>query len=208
MLGPTWFLLASTTYVRLHALLAGPGITALSINPQWWWSAVFMPAAGGLGWLAKYGFDRRQADRTEVREDRSEEWSHILEMNNRLTNANQGLEAKVAQFDPTLAQIQKEFRDGLTREMEGLAALRDLRVRYDALEANFMAAERRIVALEPLSAENQRLRSLLDSGGIEDDVPKHSALPWDAPSTNEMTEPKEGREPWLPEHRAQYPDDS
>ena len=54
---------------------------ALASDPQWWWTAVFLPAAGGIGWLANFWVTNRQAvrggdlaERTEERAIRDEEW--------------------------------------------------------------------------------------------------------------------------------------
>lgn len=131
------------------------GVSVFAVNPEWWWSTVFLPAAGGIGWLSKHFFDlkqfervSKQADRTEVREERSDEWNHIKETNTILSNQVQGLEAKVAQFDPTLAQIQKEYRETLTREMDGLEQLRDCRMKLADLESKYADAMRDVHRLE------------------------------------------------------------
>lgn len=130
------------------------GISAMAIDPQWWWSTVFLPAAGGIGWLLKYWYDDQQAkradkhaDRSDHREEQSAEFTQIRETNTILVSQVQGLDAKVQQFDPTLAQIQKEYRDALTREMEGMERERELKMRAVDLEAENRALRARVTDL-------------------------------------------------------------
>lgn len=136
-------------------------IIAMAVDPQWWWSAVFMPAAGGVGWLLKHWYEMRKQEHVEIREDRSDQWQTIKEANTILVGQVQGLEAKLQQFDPTLAQIQKEYRETLTREMEGLERERDLRVKAVDLEAKYAQAMSQVAAAGMLRRENQVLRAFI-----------------------------------------------
>ena len=164
---------------------------ALASDPQWWWTGVFLPAAAGMGWLANFWFTNRQvvrnealAERAQERTDRDDDWSHILDMNTRLVSANQSLEAKLAQFDPTLARIQQEYRETLTREMAGMEALRDLRIAHSTLQQQYADAERVLMEVPGLRNEIQALRAFLEKRGLLDQLPQHanfSEWPADAP---------------------------